>query len=78
MVTPIVRSKYRHLYQLCYVKLFSTSQCGNLMLLDDPGRVRSQIRSLVCKIQRFDFVCNLVLTRKVIMGIPPVLERNPL
>ena len=30
------------------------------MLFDDPGRVRSQIRSVVCQIQRFDFECNLV------------------
>ena len=35
--------------------------------MDDPGRVRSQITSVVCKIQRFDFDCNLVLTGKVII-----------
>jgi hypothetical protein len=28
--------------------------------LDDPGRVRSQIASIVCQIQRFDFEGNLV------------------
>jgi hypothetical protein len=67
MVTPIVRSKYRHLYQLCYVKVFSTNQNENLLLLDDPGRVRSQIASIVCQIQRFDFDRNLVVTRKVII-----------
>jgi hypothetical protein len=50
----------------------------NLTLLDDPGRVRSQITSVVCQIQRFDFDCNLVVTRKVIIRIPPGLERNPL
>ena len=54
-MAPIVSSKYRHLYQFCYVKIFSTNQGGNLMLLDDPGRVRSQITSVVCQIQRFDF-----------------------
>jgi hypothetical protein len=42
-------------------------QNGNLLLLDDPGRVRSQIISVVCQIQRFDFDCNLVVTRKVII-----------
>ena len=72
MVTPIVIIKYRHLYQFCYVKIFSTNQDGNLVLLDDPGRVRSQITNVVCKIQRFD------VTRKVIIWIPPVLDLNPL
>ena len=66
-------SKYRHLYQFCFVKIFSTNQYGNLMLLDDPGRVRSQITSVVCQIQRFDFDCNLVVSRKVLIWIPPVL-----
>ena len=61
------------MYQFCYVKIFSTKQNGNLVLLDDPGRVRSHITSVVCQIQRFDFDCNLVVTRKVIMGIPPGL-----
>jgi hypothetical protein len=48
--------------------------------LDDPGRVRSHITSLVdlCQIQRFDFDCNLVVTRKLIIRIPPGLGRNPL
>ena len=67
MVTPIVSSKYRHLYQLCYVKVFSTNHDRNLLLLDYPGRVRSQITSVVCQIQRFDFDCNLVVSRKVII-----------
>ena len=67
MVTPIVSSKYRHLYQFCYVKIFSTNQGGNLVLLDDPGRVRSQIINVEGQIQRFDFDCNLVVTRKVII-----------
>ena len=67
MVTPIVSSRYRHLYQFCYVKIFSTNQDGNLVLLDNPDRVRSQITSVVCQIQRFDFECSLVVTRKVII-----------
>ena len=65
---PIVSSKYRHLYQFCYVKVFSTNHNRNLFLLDDPGRVRSQITSVVCQIQRFDFDFNLVVTRKVIIS----------
>jgi hypothetical protein len=69
MVTPIVSSKYRHFYQFFYVKLFSTNQ---------NGRVRSQIRSVVYQIQRFDFDCNLVLTRKLIIRIPAGLGLNPL
>ena len=78
MVAPIVSSKYRHLYQFCYVKIFSTNQDGILVLLDDPGRVRSQKTNVVCQIQRFDFDCNLVVTRKVIIRIPAGLGLNPL
>jgi hypothetical protein len=48
------------------------------MLLDDPGRVRSQITSVVCQNQWFDFDCNLVLTRKLIIRIPAGLGLNPL
>jgi hypothetical protein len=72
-VTPIVSSKYRYLYQFCYLKIFSTNQYRNLSLLDDPGRVRSQITNVVYQIQRFDFDCNInmVVTRKVIIRIPP-------
>ena len=62
MVTPIVSNKYRHLYQFCYVKVYSTNHNENLVLLDDPGRVRSQIASIVRQIQRFDFDRNLVLS----------------
>jgi hypothetical protein len=47
MVTPIVSSKYPHLYQFCYVKVFHTNHNGNLVLLDYPGRVRSQITSVL-------------------------------
>ena len=71
-------SKHRHFYQFCYVKLFSTNQYENLVLLDDPGRVRSQITSVVCKIQRFDFDCNLVVTRKVIIRTRASLRTKPL
>ena len=78
MVAPIVSSKYRHLYQFCYVKIFCTNQYGNLLLLDDPGRVRSQKTSVVCQIQRFDFDCILVVSRKVIIRTPPVLGSKPL
>ena len=60
MVTPIVSSKYPHLYQFCYIKVFSTNHNTNLVLLDYPGRVRSQIIRVVCQIQRFDFDCILV------------------
>ena len=78
MVTPIVSSKYRHLYQFCYVHVFSTNHNGNLLLLDDPGRVRSQIISVVCQIQRFDFDCNLVVTRKLIIRTCAPLRLKPL
>jgi hypothetical protein len=73
---PIVRIKYRHLYQLCYVKVFSTNQDKNLILLGYPGRVRSQIASIVRQIQRFDFDCNLVVTRKVIIWTRSPLRSN--
>jgi hypothetical protein len=43
MVTPIVSKKYWRLFQFFFVKVFSTNQNGNLLRLDDPGRVRSQI-----------------------------------
>ena len=65
------------MYQFSYVKYFSTNQNGNLLLLDGPGRVRSQITSVMCQIQRFGLDCNLVVARKVRMGIPPGLGRNP-
>ena len=43
------------------------------MLLDDPGYVRGQILRVVCQIQWFDFESILVVSRKVIIRIPPVL-----
>jgi hypothetical protein len=73
-----VSSKYRHLYQFCYAKIFSNNYNRNLVLLDDPGRVRSQIATVVCQIQRFDFDCNLELARKLIIRIPAGLGLNPL
>ena len=66
------------MYQFSYVKVFRTNQNGNLVLFDDPGRVRSQITSVACQIQRFDFDCNLVVTRKLIIRIPPPLRSKPL
>ena len=53
--------------------MFSTNHHSNLLRLDNPGRVRSQITNVVCQIQLFDFDCNLVVARKVIIRIPPVL-----
>ena len=58
------------MYQFSYVKFSSTDRDVNLVLLDDPGRVRSQITSVVCQIQRFDFDCNLVAR-------PPDARRPP-
>ena len=58
--------------------MFSINQYGNLLLFDDPGRVKNQITSVVCKIQRFDFDCNMVVTRQVIIRIPPPLRLKPL
>jgi hypothetical protein len=78
MVTPIVSSKYRHLYQFCYVKIFSTNYYRNLVMLDYPGRVRSQIISVVCQIQRFDFDCILVVSRKEIIRTRAPLRIKPL
>jgi hypothetical protein len=46
--------------------------------LDYPGRVRSQITSVVCQIQRFDFDCILVLSRKLIIWTHPPLRLKPL
>ncbi len=67
MMTRIVSSMDWQLYQFYCVKIFGTNQNKNLLLLDDPGRVRSQIASIVRQIQRFDFDRNLVVTRKVII-----------
>jgi hypothetical protein len=46
------------------------------LLLDDIGRVRSQIKFVVCQIQWFDFERNLAMTRKLITVSPPALQRN--
>ena len=64
---PIVSIKYRHLYQFCNVKVFDNNHYKNLLLLDYPVRVRSQITSVVCQIERFDFDCILVVSRKLII-----------
>ena len=66
------------MYQFSYVKVSSTNQDENLVMLDGPGRVRRHKTSVVCQIQRFDFDCNLVATRKVIMETPLVLGINHL
>ena len=81
MVTPHSEHEVPLNVTVLLCKIFSTNHNGSLLLLDDHGRVRSQITSVACQIhdvQRFDFGCNLVVTRKVIMGIPLVLGRNPL
>jgi hypothetical protein len=75
---PIVSSKYRHLYQFCYVKVFSTNHNGNLLLLNYPRRVRSQITRVVCQIQRLDFDCIMVVSRKVIIWTRSPLRITPL
>ena len=62
------------MYQFCNVKIFSTNKNRNLVMLDDPGRVRSHIINVVCQIQRFDFDCNLVVTRKVIIACTLTLK----
>ena len=62
------------MYQFSCTKFYITNKDENVLMLDDPGRVRSKITSVVCQIQQFDFDCSLVATRKVIMGIPPVLR----
>ena len=66
------------MYQLFYVKIFSTNRDKNLVLLDDPDRVRSQMTDIVCQIQRFDFDCNLVMTRKVTIWSASGLRLKPL
>ena len=44
-------------------KIFSTNQYKHLsLMLDDPGRVKSQIASVVHQIQRLDFDRNLVVS----------------
>jgi hypothetical protein len=50
MVTPIVSNKYRSMYELYYIKVSSTSHNENLVLLDDSGRARSHVISVVCQI----------------------------
>ena len=61
---------------LLHVTIFSTNQDRNLALLGDLGRVRSQITSVVCLIQRSDFDCNLVVTRTLIIYTPPLYVQN--
>jgi hypothetical protein len=70
LLNLVVSSKYRQFTQFCCVNIFSTTYNRNLLLLDDPGRVRIQTISVVRQIQRFDFDCNLLLTQKLIIRIP--------
>ena len=65
-------------YQFSYLKIFSTNQDGKLLLSDNPDRVRSQIISVVCQIQRPYFDCNLVVKRKVIILSDSTLLSKPL
>jgi hypothetical protein len=67
VVTPHSEQKAPVNVQVLLCKIFTTNQDGNLVLLDEPGHVSSQIASVVCQIQRFDSDCNLVVTRKVII-----------
>ena len=63
--------------QVYYVKVFRTNQYENLLLLDNRSRVRSQIKSVAYRVQRFNFDCNLVLTRKLIIPTPSALGLKP-
>ena len=73
IVTPIVRSKYRHLVVtivVCKNMYYSTTNyiknycCWRTLVVLEV--IKYEI-SVVCHIQRFDFDCNLVVTRKVIV-----------
>ena len=61
---------------LVYKSSSANNHRENLLMLDDPGLIRCHIACVVCQIQRFDFDCNLVLTRTVIIWIPPALDLN--
>jgi hypothetical protein len=55
------------------------SYYANFVLWDVRGRVQSQITSVALQIQWFDFDCNLVLTNRLILGMPPALRfKKPL
>ena len=57
-----------------FANIANNTYCANFVLLDVRGRVRSQITCAALQIQRFDFDCNLVLTNRFILGIPPALR----
>ena len=78
MVTPHSEQEVPVFVPVSLCKKSSTNHNGNLVLLEDPGRVKSQITSVVCQIQRFDFGCNLVLTGKVIIPSRAALRSKPL
>jgi hypothetical protein len=74
MVAPIVSSKYRLMYEFSCVKISSTNQHANLVLLDDPSRVRSQITSGMCPkfktlVLCAGFVYRVYLIRAVLRGV---------
>ena len=50
-------------------------QDENLVLLDNPDGVKSQIAPVVAQIGRSDFDCNLVLPRKIIIESPTVFGK---
>ena len=57
---PQVSMKYLKIYHNTYIKCSSTMQDENVVLSDNPDRVRTQITGVVAQIRRFDFDCNLV------------------
>jgi hypothetical protein len=74
-----VSSRYRLTYQFFYVKNSSTNQNANLLLLDDPSRVRSQITSGLCPktlVLCAGFVYRVYL-KKVPYASSPVGAINP-
>jgi hypothetical protein len=67
-----VSNKYRLMYQLFYVKFSSANQDANLVVLDDPSRVRSQITSGLCPktlVLCASFVYRVCLIPAVLRGV---------
>ena len=60
------------MYQLCYAKVYSTNQYENLIMLDDPGRVRSKITRLTVDLVSFYYgyieLCMAACPRTVFVG----------
>ena len=61
------------MYHLFYVQVFSINYFVDSFLMDDSGRVHSPIISVACQIQRFGFVYNMVVARKLMIASPPAL-----